>query len=62
MKIKLRRQDEKFPAERVDIYIGDTMYRITETIEGKLNINKSGENLSDSITIYPVVTNVIEIK
>jgi hypothetical protein len=47
----------------VTLQIGDKVYRLSETNEGKLEINKADESIhnNSSITVSPRVTNVIEV-
>ncbi len=45
----------------VEIYIGKDRYDLRETNEGHLEITKNGY-ISSAITIFPRVTNQIEIK
>ena len=48
----------------VTLRIGDKVYRLSETNEGKLEINKADESMynNSSITVCPKVTNVIEVE
>ena len=60
MKYSINRGDEPQEVKKITILIGDDKFRITETIDGKLEINKS--SLYDrQIFILPRVSNVIEI-
>jgi len=60
MKIKTERKGDKQDVKRVYITIKEAEYILTESIDGKLTIHKT-EWGNDSISIYPRVTNVIEI-
>lgn len=61
MKIKLNRNDELVDVNLLLIYIGDETYRLSESIDGKLNINKTSDGESDLIRIHPRTGNEIEI-
>jgi hypothetical protein len=63
MKIRTKRTTEK--TEIVDIlivYIGENRYRLTESLDGFLTINKSSDGSSHGISLHPIVTNEIQIK
>lgn len=47
----------------ITVKIGSRVYRLTETRQGRLEINKVDEtDLNNAIEVYPKVTNVVEIK
>jgi len=46
---------------KVEIWIGDTHYTLQETIDGHLEIMKY-DHLDTAMSIFPRVTNKIEIK
>ena len=49
--------------KRISLTVGNSSYLLSETNEGKLEINKIDiEGDSDAIAVYPRVTNVIEIE
>jgi hypothetical protein len=53
--------DETIQTDKIIIYIGEDRYRLTESVDGKLNINKISDGLSDNININPRYANEIEI-
>tara|TARA_R110000796_G_scaffold192641_1_gene309282 strand:+ start:1847 stop:2035 length:189 start_codon:yes stop_codon:yes gene_type:complete len=62
MQYKVNRKDEPILVDRLEVTIGDNTYRLTESIDGKLGIQKSTTGDEESILVYPRVTNVIEIQ
>lgn len=67
MKVKLSRDGEAIEVDRIEIMIGETIYRISETPEpykqdGNLKINKHDYEGSSSLQITPCVSNEIIIK
>jgi hypothetical protein len=61
MEIKLGRGSETIEVSKVRVIIEDTKYDITETVDGKLNINKVYED--DSVlSVFPRYSNEIEVK
>jgi hypothetical protein len=61
MKIKTKRQGEILETKYLVVYIGEDTYRITESIDGKLCINKTSDGDSCSVKIHPRSGNVIEL-
>ena len=61
MKFITSREEEPVFAKMITITIGEETYRITETIDGKLNINKTSDSNSDLIRIHPRTGNEIEL-
>ncbi len=61
MKYKVNRDDNPAGAITVTIYIGLERFRISESIEGRMEINKMSDGISDNINIHPCVANVIQI-
>lgn len=61
MKIKIERQGEIVENKYLVVYIGDDRYRINESIEGKLCINKTSDGDSDLVQIHPRSGNEIEL-
>lgn len=61
MKYITNRGEEPVFAKMITITIGEETYRITETIDGKLNINKTSDSDSDLIRIHPRTGNEIEL-
>jgi len=56
-----RHGDPTTKVNKIIIYIGENRYRLTESENGKLNITKISDGVSDNINIQPVLSNVIEI-
>jgi len=61
MKIKIERQSEIVENKYLVVYIGDDRYRISESIDGKLCINKTSDGDSDLVKIHPRSGNEIEL-
>jgi len=61
MKIKIERQGEIVENKYLVIYIGEDRYRISESIDGKLCINKTSDGDSDLVQIHPRSGNEIEL-
>lgn len=49
-------------ANCIDVELNGVNYRLTETNEGKISINKADYENDHGIEIFPLVTNVIEIR
>tara|TARA_Y100000361_G_scaffold109200_1_gene99113 strand:+ start:179 stop:370 length:192 start_codon:yes stop_codon:yes gene_type:complete len=62
MNIRTKRQDEeKKDVKMLVIYIGDDTYRVSESIDGRLCINKTSCGETDLIRIHPRSGNEVEI-
>lgn len=61
MKYKTTREEELSETKMISIIIGDDTYRITESNDGKLNINKTSNSNDDLIRIHPRTGNKIEL-
>ena len=62
MKIRTKRQsEEKEDVKMLIVYIGDDRYRISETNDGRLCINKTSDGETDLIRIHPRSGNEIEL-
>ena len=61
MKIKIERQGEIVENKYLVIYIGEDRYRISESIDGKLCINKTSDGDCDLVQIHPRSGNEIEL-
>ena len=61
MKFKLNRDDEPKEIRKITIYIRDERYRLTESVDKKLNINKMSDGDSDDINVHPKCGNEIEL-
>ena len=61
MKIKIERQGEIVENKYLVVYIGDDRYRISESIDGKLCINKTSDGDSDLVQVHPRSGNEIEL-
>ena len=66
MKLTTKRDEQPKEVDRVVIYIGDVRYRLSESVDGKLTVNKynEGELEKDSevLKIFPRTGNEIEIQ
>ena len=64
MKIRTKRGtiDDSEIVSMVVLYIGLSTYRISETIDGELSINKTSDGNSDLITIQPKSGNEIALR
>lgn len=61
MKIKTNRSTDPIENNYLIIYIGEDVYRITESIDGKLSINKTSDGDTDMIRVHPRSGNEIDI-
>jgi len=61
MQIKTQREGNIIANDYLIVYIGDDRYRITESIDGKLCINKTSDGDSDLVQIHPRSGNEIEL-
>lgn len=61
MKYKTTRGEELSETKMITIIIGEDTYRITESNDGKLNINKTSNSNDDLIRIHPRTGNEIEL-
>jgi hypothetical protein len=61
MKIKTKRNGELTETDYIVIFIGDERFRLTESVDGKLTINKISDGLSDTINVNPRYANEIDI-
>jgi hypothetical protein len=65
MKYRTARDKEVQEAKIITVRIGNDEYRLSESIDGRLNINKinlgDGPNDSDYMRIHPRTGNEIEI-
>lgn len=52
---------EAVEVQRVEIWIGEIQYTFKQTIDGHLEINKYNPDDSSAISVFPMVTNQIEI-
>jgi len=62
MKFKTKRDDEPQEVTTVTIYIGLERFRFSESVDGKLTINKYSDGDSDLLQIFPRTGNEIELK
>ncbi|MDH4127134.1 MAG: hypothetical protein OEV44_00160 [Spirochaetota bacterium] len=53
--------DTAIEANKIIVYIGENRYRLTESIDGKLTVNKMSDGLNDNINIHPRYANEIEV-
>lgn len=62
MKIQLGRDAQCIETDkRVKVEIGENKYYLTESVDGKLNINKISDGDTDAIMVFPRISNEIEI-
>jgi hypothetical protein len=61
MRIKIKRQGEIVESKYLIVYIGEDRYRITESIDNKLCINKTSNIGSDLMQVHPRGGNEIEL-
>jgi len=61
MKFKKERDEKPMEVKIITIYIGEERFRIYESVDGKLNINKYSDGDSDLIKIHPRTGNEIEL-
>lgn len=62
MKVTTKRGDEPQETKMVIIKIGDTTFRCTESVDGKLNVNKTTEDgMLELLLVNPRSGNEIEI-
>lgn len=61
MKVKFNHDSEETEQKYVFITIGTTKYRISETIENRIVINKTSEIGDDYMRVFPMSGNVVEI-
>ena len=62
MKFKSKRDDEPQEVAAITIYIGLERFRLSESVDGKLTINKYSDGDSDLLQIFPRTGNEIELK
>ena len=62
MKYSVKRNEELTEVKRISVQIGKTRYKLTESIDGKLCINKSDGDGEDCVMVFPRSSNEIEIK
>lgn len=63
MKILTKRGEEPQEVTRVTITIGNTNYYLTESVDGKLNVNKiTTDGLNELLLINPRSGNEIELQ
>ena len=62
MKIRTKSQiKEKEDVNILIVYIGDDRYRISETIDGRLCINKTSDGETDLVRVHPRSGNELEL-
>lgn len=62
MKIKINRDDTPIEIKRIKILIGEERFTLTESVDGRLNINKISEGDTDEIQVFSRCSNEIELK
>ena len=53
--------DNAEEVQRIIVLIGEDRYRITESVDGKMTINKTSDGVSDNINVHPRYANEIDI-
>lgn len=61
MEIIINRDEELTKVNNIIVYIGDERFRLTESVDGRLNIIKYSDGDSDLIKIHPRMGNEIEL-
>jgi len=62
MKIRIERGDKPVDVQRsIVVYIGHDRFRISESKQGRMIINKASDGISDNINVHPCTANEIEI-
>lgn len=56
-----RLEDNAEEVQRIVVFIGDNRYRITESVDGKMTINKMSDGISDNINVHPRCANEIDV-
>ena len=56
-----RTQREAIGVKWLTVYIGEDTYRLFETVDGRLGVNKTSNSLNQSIRVHPRSGNEIEI-
>ena len=56
-----RLEDNAKEIQRIVLFIGENRYRITESVDGKMTINKMSDGISDNINVHPRYANEIDI-
>ena len=62
MKIRTNRRENIIDTDYLVVFIGEDMFRITESIDGKINILKTSDESNQEIMVFPRSSNVIEVK
>lgn len=61
MKFTKGRDEEPVEVKIITIHIGEERFRMSETIDGRLNVNKYSDGDSDLMNIHPRTGNEIEL-
>ncbi len=62
MQIKTNREGDVFNSTYLTVIIGETTYRISETVDGRLTINKTDKTGTDDyIKVHPRSGNEIDV-
>ena len=56
-----RLEDNAEEVQRIVVFIGEDRYRITESVDGKMTINKMSDGISDNINVHPRYANEIDV-
>lgn len=61
MKYSIKRGGEPKEIDKIEIFIEDRKYKLTETVDGKLELQKSTTGNTEEIIVFPKVSNVIDV-
>jgi len=61
MKLRIQRDETPIEVKTVTVFIGEQRFRLTESVDGKLNIIKYSDGESDMMNIHPRTGNEIEL-
>ena len=56
-----RTKREAIEVKWLTVYIGEDTYRLVETVDGRLEINKTTNSIDQSLRVHPRSGNEIEI-
>jgi hypothetical protein len=56
-----RQKEEAVEIKRIIIYIGEDTYRLNESVDGRLTVNKTSDGMQENISVHPRYANEIDI-
>jgi len=64
MEVKYNRNEELENVKHLDITIGDHTYRISESVDQKMTINKqtNSDSAEEALMVFPRYANQVDIK